>query len=1003
MTLQHPAPHQHAPADDARSERLVLPDADADLASEIAAGRAVAWSEPVEILTYEAGTPSPYPMFLDQRVYQGSSGKVYPLPFTESVADEPVRRSWQAVHLENAYVRVMVLPELGGRIHIGFDKTTGYDFFYRNNVIKPALVGLAGPWISGGVEFNWPQHHRPATYLPVETAIEHDPDGAVTVWCHDHDPFARMSAQHGIRLRPDSSVVELVVRLHNRTKERQTFLWWANVAARVGDDYQSFFPEDVRYVADHARRALTAFPEADRPYYGVDYAERAAVEPGADRIDWYRNIPVPTSYMIVDSNEDFFGGYDHGAGAGFVHWAERRVSPGKKQWTWGDAPFGHAWDAQLTDADGPYVELMAGVYTDNQPDFSWLLPGETKTFTQYWYPIPAIGPASQATPDAAVHVDRVERGDIAGPVVRVAAAVTSPQTRAALRILSGNEVLASRVVDLRPGEVAELSASDDAADDLRVELTDATGRLLVRWEPIAVADEEPWVAEEPPLAEQIDSVDELYLTGLHLSQYRHPTRSPLPYWHAALRLDPGDVRTNLALADLDYRAGRYDVALDRVERALARLTRRNANPMDAEAFYLHGLVLLRLGRRIDAERAFGKAAWDGAWAAAAGFALAQSLAARSQHRAAFRVLDELDQVAGHDTRRTALRAILLRRAGAGEAADAVLTAARALDPLDAWLRILDGAEVADPGILLDVALDFRDSGEHAAAAKLLARVAGADPGPAANQRAIASYLAAQLADVAGDTEVAAAERARARRSDLTRAFPAGLDAADALAAALDAEPDDAVAHHLLGTLLYAHHRRSEASAHFARAIEIGDESPVLLRNAGLAAYNVDADDERAWSLYDRAVAAAPGDARLLFERDQLAIRLGHGAAERLALLRPREPLVLERDDLTIAYVDLLVAEGDAARAYEILTTRSFHPWEGGEGLAIAAWDAVHDALGMPQTDPPATLGEARSPYTAPVARHEDGATDYFATSLPELLLFAREPAVDSVIDPSFRP
>lgn len=399
---------------------LRLPEPPRALRDELNRGAAIAWSAPLTVRTFEAGEPSDYPMCLDHRVYQGSSGKVYPLPFTESIADEPSLREWQAIHLENEFVRLVVLPELGGRIHVGYDKTTDYDFFYRNNVIKPALVGLAGPWISGGVEFNWPQHHRPATYLPVETTIEHGADGSVTVWCHDHDPFARMSAQHGVRLRPGSSLVELAVRLHNRTKERQSFLWWANVAARVHDDYQSFFPEDVRYVADHARRALTAFPAADRTYYGVDYPALAAERPDANRIDWYRNIPVPTSYMIVDSADDFFGGYDHGAGAGFVHWAERRVSPGKKQWTWGNAPFGHAWDAQLTDHDGPYVELMAGVYTDNQPDFSWILPGETKVFTQYWYPIPAIGPAHQATPDAAVHVDR---GDA------VSAAFASPAFR----------------------------------------------------------------------------------------------------------------------------------------------------------------------------------------------------------------------------------------------------------------------------------------------------------------------------------------------------------------------------------------------------------------------------------------------------------------------------------------------------------------------------------------------------------------------------------------------
>src|SRR6201996_9440650 len=152
-------------------------------------GPVKAWSEAVTIPTYEPDAADPFPSFLENRVYQGSSGKVYPLPVIERIALEPVSHSWQAVHIENEFLRLMVLPEIGGRIHIGYDKTNGYDFFYRQDVIKPALVGLAGPWISGGVEFNWPQHHRPATFMPVETAIERHGDGSVTVWQSDHDPM----------------------------------------------------------------------------------------------------------------------------------------------------------------------------------------------------------------------------------------------------------------------------------------------------------------------------------------------------------------------------------------------------------------------------------------------------------------------------------------------------------------------------------------------------------------------------------------------------------------------------------------------------------------------------------------------------------------------------------------------------------------------------------------------------------------------------------------------
>ena len=141
----------------------------------------------------------------------------------------------------------------------GLDKLNGYDFFYRQNVIKPALVGLAGPWISGGVEFNWPQHHRPATFMPVELTIERDPDGSVTIWCSDHDPMVHMKGMHGLCLRQARPASNCASASTTGRRIPQTFLWWANVATRVHETYQSFFPKDVRFVADHAKRAVTEF------------------------------------------------------------------------------------------------------------------------------------------------------------------------------------------------------------------------------------------------------------------------------------------------------------------------------------------------------------------------------------------------------------------------------------------------------------------------------------------------------------------------------------------------------------------------------------------------------------------------------------------------------------------------------------------------------------------------------------------------------------------------
>ena len=317
--------------------------------------------------------PDRNPMFLEKRIYQGSSGRVYPLPCTDRIAEEPQPRAWDAVIIENEFISVMILPELGGRVHRALDKTNGYDFIYYQPVIKPALVGLAGPWASGGIEFNWPQHHRPSTFMPADVAIEKHPDGSATVWLGEHDPMARMKGMHGIRLHPGKSFLEGVARIFNRTPDVQTFLWWSNVALRVHEQYQSFFPPDTTHVADHAKRATSTYPLCDGKYYGVDYAARArdgipAQElprqfrpphsPGArhpsyaaNDLSWYANIPVPTSYMGMGSKQDFAGGYDHQAQAGLVQIANHHISPGKKQWTWGNHEFGYAWDRNLTEPD----------------------------------------------------------------------------------------------------------------------------------------------------------------------------------------------------------------------------------------------------------------------------------------------------------------------------------------------------------------------------------------------------------------------------------------------------------------------------------------------------------------------------------------------------------------------------------------------------------------------------------------------------------------------------
>src|SRR5580698_7245986 len=700
----------------AGASRLLLPDAPA-----AETGPVKAWQEPVKMKTWLPAAPDPNPLFLEKRVYQGSSGKVYPLPVIDRIATEPCEHSWQAVHLENEYLRVMVLPEIGGRIHVGYDKINGYDFLYRQNVIKPALVGLAGPWISGGVEFNWPQHHRPATFLPVDVTIERDKDGSVTAWCSDHDPLTRMKGMHGVCLRPGCAFIELRVRLYNRTWDTQTFLWWANAAVRVHEHYQSFFPGDVRYVADHARRAITEFPCSLGTYYGIHYGKRAREGVPADEmptnfipdgsypandLSWYANIPVPTSYMIVNSRGDFFGGYDHAARAGVVHVADHRIAPGKKQWTWGNHEFGYAWDRSLTDSDGPYVELMSGAYTDNQPDFSFLAPGETKTFSQYWYPIGDIGVPDLANLYAALRVENSDR------LVTLHIQVTENLPAARLTVRFGESEAGRWTGNLTTAVPLHLQfPTNRASGPIEVTLADGDHPLLCYAPDEIIPVSSPTVATEPPLPEEVASNDELFLNGLHLEQYRHPTRSPEIYWHEAIKRDPGDSRCNLALGRWHLNRGEFLLAEKYLRNSIARLILRNPNPPDGEPHYILGLTLSYLDRLDEAYHAFYKSTWNAAWRSPAYHRLAEIDCSRADWTTALEHLDQSLRTETDNLNARNLRILVLRRLGRNAEAAAFLEETRTLDPLDIFSRWLaTNVPPQDGQLLLDLAFDFMRAG-----------------------------------------------------------------------------------------------------------------------------------------------------------------------------------------------------------------------------------------------------------------------------------------------------
>ncbi len=896
------------------------------------------WQETVSIPTYGIGAPDKNPMFFEKRVYQGSSGVVYPHPVIDKIYDEKQDRDYVGLFLENKYLKIMILPELGGRVQLAYDKLAGRHFVYHNHVIKPALVGLTGPWISGGIEFNWPQHHRPSTFEPVDFRLEQHADGSATVWINEVERMFRTKGLTGFTLHPDRAYLEIKAQLYNRTALPQTFLWWANPAVRVNDDYQSVFPPDVNAVFDHGKRDVSTFPIATGTYYKVDYA------PGTD-ISRYRNIPVPTSYMAISSAYDFVGGYEHDTRAGLLHVADHHVSPGKKQWTWGHGDFGRAWDRNLTDEDGPYIELMTGMFTDNQPDFSWLMPYEEKSFTQYFLPYQALGVVKNATKDVLVNVE------LAGGEAEVQVYVTSAQPGCRVQLLVAGQPVLDTTRDLAPeqGFAQRVALPAGTTEQQWLLLVhDARGTELLRYEPATNRQNEIPQPARPALEPAaIASTEQLFLTGQHLEQYRHATYNPVPYYEEALRRDPQDARSNNALGGWYLRRGQFARSEPYFRQAIATLTQRNPNPYDGEPYYNLGLSLTFQHRPDEAYGAFFKATWNSAWQDSACFAVAQLDVARGHYaRALDHINWSLDRNARHG-KAYVVKAATLRLLG--QPAEALATCAEALrcdgfnlgalleqaltyratnqtEAAEASLTQLRTLARADAHNFIEYALDHSVMGRYTEATELLTlarHTAGPDP--------LVPYHLAYLCHKTGDAGQALRYAQQGAATPLTRYFPNRLEDIAALQLVTALNPADAQAPYLLGNLWYDKRQYDEAIACWELAVIRAPAFPTPLRNLGIAYFNKRHEPEKALACFEKAFALGPTDARVLMELTQLYRRLNHPLAEQLALLEAHLPLVEFRDDLYLERVALYNQLDQPAQAFRLLMKRQFHPWEGGEG------------------------------------------------------------------------
>ncbi len=906
-------------------------------------GQVRIWEGTITLPTYEPKPADRNPMFYVPDAYQGAKRVIYPYPLMDNLSTEKTEKEHRAIFLENEYIKLCLLPDIGGRLLYATDKTNNYEFFYRQHVIKPANIGMLGAWISGGIEWCVFHHHRASTFLPVDTRLVDHEDGSKTVWFGEIEPRHRMKWSIGLTLYPGRSYIEADVRMFNRTGDTHSILYWANVATHVNDQYQVIFPPTVHQGTYHAKNSYIHWPVSDEIYNGRDYT-------GNIDVSWWKNHPEPISIFAHDLKEDFMGGYDHGKRAGTVHVGNHHIVKGAKLWEWGPGDFGHMWDCEiLTDNDGPYAEIMVGGFSDNQPDYSWIKPGEVKCLKQYWYPVHDMGGFRNANLDAAVNLEFTENNR-----VMIGLNTTRRYENCTVILLENNRPVFEQQVTIGPAHPFSTEVQLDQKTEstaCRVLLLDGHGDELISYQ----ERERPYVAElpepvrTPPEPGEIDQIEELVLAGQRIMQFHNPRLNPEDYFNEALRRDPLHSLANLHLGNLSARAGKYEEAAGHYRRAIERITADYTRPRDCEVLYRLGVILKKQGKFEDAVDTLYRATWDQAFYAAAHSELGGIAMIRGDFAGAIDHLDRSLSMNALNPKTHTLRSAAFRHLGDPESAAASAQRARSLDPLDHMaafeLRLLGKLPLPEFAELmngnrenyLELSTDYSNAGLFREALEVVEMALDSE------NKAIASYPilhyhAGYLNEQLGNGEAAGHYYASASSGSTDYVFPFRFETLKALDAALQRNPGDAKALYYKGNILFDH-QPDRAMACWEQAVSLDPDLAIAFRNLGWGAYRHLEDIGKAIEYYESALAISKDEPRYFYELDVLYELNNEPLKKRYDLFSENHEVARQRDDSYIREIEVLLLNGDYKRAIAYLSGHTFLRREG----AVQLHDLFVDA------------------------------------------------------------
>ena len=922
--------------------------------------------ETITIPTYLVDKPDINPWFYVPIDYQNAQFHIYPYLYVNKLTDKKEDVEYKALVLENEYLKIVVLPEFGGRVYQALDKTNGYNFYYYNRVIKPTLIGMNGAWLSGGIEWNIPHHHHPGSYLPADYKLVENPDGSKTIWVGQFEKRQRMRWVVAMTLRPGTNRLEITPKLFNTNPIEEPSLMWVNTSVHSNLDYQCVFPPDANLATYHTKNKFTDWPISYGYYDGNNFAK------GYD-ISWWKNTLSPTSFFCYHSDYDFMAGIDHSKRTGTVQVGDHHVVPGKKMWNWGNNDIGRMWDDLLTDNDGPYVELMMGTYSDNQPDYVWNAPGQSRISTMYFYPMKGMDYIKNANKDFAVNM-----AENNGKLIIQANATARQEAK--VEVVSNNEgnVLFSEKVTLSPAKAYSKEINMPKGKTLY----DLTLRILPEsaGEPIAYTPKKIGLAEHPepyknpPDPADMKTVDQLVLAGIRLIQFGNPYLRGEAYFEEALQRDPGNAAANTQMGIFYLKKYDYQKAESYLRKAVERVTYNFTKPRFADPLYYLGLSLYYQGKNKEAYDLLNQAAWRNGWTAPSYFLVAKMDCKEGNFEKALGHINTAIENNATHIDAINLKTMILRKLGRYKEAWQNTQMAEKVNPLsfnnmfekallaehvktdkskEKYISEFEDKMRADVDNYLEIASRYGESGFYEDAIQLL-RVAAKSNGvytiattpfkKVLKDDPMIYYYLGYYSNLSGDKNKSNKYYHTAASKSIDYCFPYGESSLMALKDAVNKNKNDAHAHYLLGNLL-CDFQPIEAEKQWQKAVSLQPDFPIAYRNLAWVQGQILNKMDDAIKNIRKAINQNPNDAEYFADADEYLRFTSTPVKEREDLYKGHVETLRQSDKAFTTYLAINNMEGNYQLVIDEMSKRHFRVLENVERIHHQHWAVAHLMLG----------------------------------------------------------